>query len=83
MTQQTFNPVDFGDFRWTDDNWYSWNQSAGQLEARRARDAKATILRKAGHQVRKFSLRNQVISRGGVGSGHSHVTFVVTVFGIN
>jgi hypothetical protein len=82
MTQQMFCPVDFGSFRWTDD-WYSWDAVEGHREAMRARDAKARILRQAGHHVRKFTLRNQVITLGGVGTKCPHIEFVVTCYGLS
>jgi hypothetical protein len=81
MAQQIHSPVDYG-FKWTAD-WYDWDAAHGHREAKRYQDAHATILRRAGNQVRKFTLRNQVVSRGGVGSNHPHVTFTVTAYGIN
>ena len=82
MAQQMFNPVVFGGFEWTAD-WYVWNAVSGHLEARRARDDAARRLRRVGHRVRSFRLANQVISRGGAGSGRPHVDFVVTVYGLS
>ena len=35
MSQQMFNPVDFGSFEWTGD-WYRWDAVRGHLEAKRA-----------------------------------------------
>jgi hypothetical protein len=81
MSQVLFNPVDFGGFAWTED-WYRWDAAAGHEAARAARDARAGELRRAGHRVRCFALRHQVVSKGGVGSGRPHVEFVVTVYGI-
>ena len=34
MSQQMFNPVDFGSFEWTGD-WYRWDAVRGHLEAKR------------------------------------------------
>ncbi len=82
MSQQTFNPVDFGGFAWTGD-WYRWDAVRGHLEAKRARDDATRRLRREGHKVRSFRLANQVISRGGVGSGHPHIDFVVVIYGLN
>ena len=82
MAQQMFNPVDFGGFEWTSD-WYRWDAVAGHREAMRARDAKATILRKAGHRVRSSRGAIQVVARGGVGSGRPHIEFVVTCYGLS
>jgi len=53
------------------------------LAARRERDAEAKRLVAEGWQVRKWSEPNQLISRGGIGSGHPHIEEVVTVFGLN
>jgi hypothetical protein len=82
LRQETFNPVDFGGFEWTED-WYRWDTAAGHRDARAARDSRARELRRAGHRVRCFMLRHQVVSRGGVGSGRPHVEFVVTVYGLS
>ena len=82
MSQQMFNPVDFGGFEWTSD-WYHWDAAAGHREAKRARDDAARRLRREGRRVRSFRLANQVISRGGAGSGHPHVDFVVVVYGLS
>ena len=81
-TQQTFNPIDFG-FRFTADGWYEFNRREASRTARRKRDAVAKELAKAGHAVTKFSLPSQLVSRGGIGSGHPHIEEVVTVYGIN
>ena len=81
-SQQIFNPVDYC-FAWTADGWYTWDRPAAFIAARRARDEAAREAFKAGHQVRKFTLRDQLISRGGIGSGKPHVDFVVTCYGVN
>lgn len=79
--QLTFNPIHFG-FKWTDD-WYSWDRDAAHREARRARDVKARALKVDGKRVKKFSTRDQLVSVGGIGSGHPHIENIVTVYGIN
>ena len=82
MNQQIFNPINFG-FSWTADGWYQFDRKAATAAARRERDAAAKALKSQGRDVRKFSMANQLISRGGIGSGHPHIEEVVTVFGIN
>lgn len=86
MAQQTFNPINYG-FRWTDDGtefgWYEFDQEAAIKTARKERDALAKELKAEGRTVRKFSMGKQRITRGGIGSGHPEVDFIVPVFGVN
>jgi hypothetical protein len=79
MGQHTFNPIDYG-FSWTTDGWYEWDHKAAQAAALKDRNAEARRLQKEGKTVRKWSMPNQQISRGGVGSGHPHIVEVVTVY---
>ena len=80
--QQTFNPVRYG-FSWTDDGWYDWDSKAGHKAALQARNAEVKRLRAEGRRVRCFTLRNQLISLGGIGSGRPHIEEIVTVYGLN
>jgi len=80
-SQLSFNPVDFT-FRWTPD-WYEWDYSTAHQQARQARDAKARELRAQGHKVRSWAMANQLVSRGGIGSGKPHIDLVVTVYMID
>lgn len=82
MDQQIFNPVDFG-FAWTDDGWYAWDHKLGRELAMQARDKAAKVAQAEGKQVRKFSLPNQLVSLGGIGSGRPHIEEVVTCFWFN
>jgi hypothetical protein len=82
MIQQTFNPIDYG-FAWTDDGWYNWDAKLGRKLAMQARDAAAKRAKREGRTVTKFSMPNQLISRGGIGSGRPHIEQVVTCFGVN
>ncbi len=82
MTQATYNPIDFC-FAWTEDGWYSWDGKAAHKAALAARNAEARKLRKEGRQVFTFSLPDQLISRGGIGSGRPHIEHFVTVYGLN
>lgn len=81
MSQQTFNPLDYG-FRWTSD-WYEYDGKEAEKKARQARDAEARRLKKNGEQVKKFSLGKQLVSRGGIGSDHPHIELIVPVYGLN
>ena len=76
--QQHFNPVDYG-FQWTDD-WYEWDRDAGHAAARAARAARAKELKARGIRPRLTSIPNQLVSRGGIGSGRPHVEFVATCY---
>jgi hypothetical protein len=79
--QQFFNPVDF-EFKWTPD-WYEWDSEKAIKAALTARDARAKALRSEGRQVRCFTLAGQQITRGGIGTPHPEVDFVVPVYGLN
>lgn len=86
ITQKTFNGVDTF-FQWVqqDDGswWYTWEPKAARKAALRERNAEARRLEKAGHRVSKFSLGEQLRSRGGIGSGRPHIEFVCTTYGLN
>jgi hypothetical protein len=77
--QQTFNPADFA-FSWTPDGWYQWNRDAAHKAAMQARNAEAKRLRAKGCRVIRTSLPGQLISRGGIGSGHPHIEMFVTCY---
>jgi hypothetical protein len=81
MGQQIFNPINFG-FSWTED-WYTWDSKAGHTAAKQARNARIKELRQQGKNPRGFRLANQLISRGGIGSGQHHIQEVVTCYGVN
>ena len=85
MTSERFNPVDFH-FSWIDDGseygWYEWDSKRARTDARRARDARARELKAEGRTVKKTSEPNQLITRGGIGSGHPEISHVVTVYGL-
>lgn len=76
--QRAFNPVDYH-FRWTQD-WYEWDRAAAVTAARQARDAETKRLKALGHRVMKWSLPGQLITRGGIGSGHPQIENVVTSY---
>ena len=80
MRDEKFNPIDFG-FTWTAD-WYDWDSANGHELAKKARDERARELRRQGFKVKKSTHAKQLISRGGIGSGHPHVEFWVNVYRI-
>jgi len=79
-TQQTFNPINFG-FRWVGD-WYEFDSEAAHKAALAARNAEAKRLRAAGLSVSVWTNRGQLITRGGIGSGHPQIENIVTVYGL-
>lgn len=79
--QLIYDALDFT-FAWTDD-WYTYDRTAGEKAARKARDEKAKELRKAGKTVQCFSLPHQLRSKGGIGSGRPHIEVVSTAYGLN
>ena len=79
--QQTFCPLDYG-FEFTAD-WYEFDRKTASKKAMAERNAEAKKLRKDGWKVRCFSMPNQLVSRGGIGSGNLHIEEWVTVYGLN
>lgn len=69
-------------FGWEGD-WYRWDPKAAQKSALKARNARAKELERAGYKVSKFSLGNQLLRRGGIGSGHPDIEIVVKCYVIN
>jgi len=81
MNQQIFSPLAYG-FYWVGD-WYSFDSEVCHQHAFRARNNMAKQLRKDGGVVTLFSLKNQLVSRGGIGTPHPHIELVITVYGLN
>ena len=80
--QHVFSPIKFG-FEWTNDGWYSFDRKDATTKARKARDDKARELKTQGYAVKKFSLPNQLVSMGGIGSNHPHIEEIVNCYGLN
>lgn len=84
--QFTFSPIDYH-FQWTTESdgrgWYSWDRMAGKKAAMQARNEAMKAAKLAGRTVKAFSIPDQLVSKGGIGSGNPHVEFVVTVYGFN
>lgn len=80
-TQHMFSPISFG-FEFTND-WYSFDSKAAHRDALKARNAFAKEQKAMGRRVYNFSLPNQLITRGGIGSGHPQIEVVVSVYGCN
>ena len=81
MSQEIFSPIQFG-FEWTED-WYTFDSAAAHKQARKARDARVRELRAQGRTVRCFSMSGQLVTRGGIGSGHPQIEQIVSVYGLN
>ncbi len=79
--QYIFSPINYG-FQWTN-GWYTFNREAAQKEALKARNLFAKEEKKRGRKVVNFSLPGQLITRGGIGSGHPQIEVVVNVYGCN
>lgn len=82
MRNGTFNPMDYG-FSWTADGWYAWDRKAGHSAALKARNTEVKRLRATGFRCFKSSSAGQLITRGGIGSGHPQIEAVVTVYHFN
>jgi len=76
---QSFNPANYN-FSWTSDNWYDWDDKAAHKAAMQDRNAEAKRLKLAGQTVRKGSRSGNLITRGGIGSGHPQIEMIVTVY---
>lgn len=81
-TQKIFNPIDYC-FEFTADGWYKWDRKQASKEALKARNTLAKQLTAEGWVVSKFSLSGQLVTRGGIGSGHPQIEAVVTGYGLN
>jgi len=79
--QRTYNPLDHG-FEFSND-WYTFDRKAAHAAALKQRNREARDLRKQGYAVTCFTLGEQLVSRGGIGSGNPHIELVVSVFGLN
>lgn len=78
MAQESFSPLKYG-FKWVRD-WYSFNREHGVEMAKFERDQRARELKKQGKKVRKFTLRHQMVRRGGIGTGHPEIDLCVNVY---
>ena len=85
MQTASFNPADYC-FRWTpppegqDFGWYEWNEHLAHKEAKRERDAMERLHVDAGRKVRKGTIRNQLITRGGIGTGRFNVEATAKIY---
>lgn len=83
----TFSPLDYG-FRWTAPTdqdpmgWYEYDGKPAEQAALKARNAEAKRMQKLGYEVRKVSLGKQLMTRGGIGSGHPHIDILAPVYAL-
>lgn len=77
---KTFNPIDY-DFQWKN-GWYEFDADVAAKMARRDRDLAASKIKAAGGHVRKWATRDQLMTRGGIGTPNPEIAVVVTVYGI-
>ena len=88
MPQIIYNPADY-EFEWTSPTpekpmgWYKWDSKVAHRLALRDRNKNVKLLRENGTNPVSFSLKDQLITRGGIGSGHSEISLVVTCYGLN
>jgi len=88
MPQIIKNPADYT-FEWTSPTttdpmgWYKWDSKQAHKLALRERNQCAKSLRENGYNPRLFSLHDQLITRGGIGSSHPEISLVVTCYGLN
>lgn len=77
MGQTSFNPANY--MEWTE-NWYNFDSKEAHKRAMKARNAEAKRLKATGKQVFCGSRPGQLITRGGIGSGHPEISMIVTVY---
>ena len=88
MPQIIVSPADYC-FEWTcptvEDpmGWYKWDRTRAHKLALRDRNKLAMTLHRAGKNPVSFSLPGQLITMGGIGSGHPEISLVVRCYGIN
>jgi len=78
MNEKHFNPVDYF-FTWTED-WFEWDFVRAEQKARQDANELYFRLRRERKNPRKRTLKNQLITRGGIGSGHPQIEQIVDVF---
>ena len=76
-----WNPIDFG-FSFTLDGWYQWDSKGAHKAALKARNAEVKKLRAAGRTVRTWRCGGQLITKGGIGTGHPQIEEIVSVYGL-
>jgi hypothetical protein len=76
-SQMSFSPIRY--LVWTDD-WYTFDYEAAHRQARQDRDSKARELQAQGYKVRKWSMPNQRMSAGGIGTPHPHIELICTAY---
>ena len=81
MNQQVFNPASYT-FKWVND-WYEWDSKSAHNHALKARNAEAKRLKAQGYRVSKCTLKNQLITKGGIGSGNPEISLVVNCYLLN
>jgi hypothetical protein len=78
---QKWNPIDFG-FSFTMDGWYQWDRKGAHKAALKARNTEAKKLRAAGRNVKTWTRSGQLITKGGIGTGHPQIEEIVNVYGL-
>jgi len=76
--QESFNPINYT-FEWTD-NWYKFYRESAHRKALAARNARYRELKEQGFQVRRFTIRNQLMTKGGIGTNHPQISLIVNVY---
>jgi len=66
-------------FSWRDDGWYTWDDKKAMATARKARDARARELAKAGYKTRRSTTKG-LMSFGGIGSGRAHIELWTPIY---
>ena len=85
MIQQNYSPTDYA-FEWTKPEpgktfgWYKWDRQAGTKAALQARNAEAKRLKGLGYLVTKYTMKDQQLTLGGIGTPYPEVNFTVNVY---
>jgi hypothetical protein len=85
MRQLIFDGTDL--WRWVEETpgrfWYEFDEKEAAKVAKARRDEAARKAKADGYGVKKFSMRNQSIRRGGIGSPYPEIDAVVHCYGVN
>lgn len=76
--QKAYSPIDYT-FKWTQDNWYTFDEPVGKKQALADRRKDKKQLEAQGYKTRQFSLKS-LMSKGGIGSGKPHIEVWTTAY---
>ncbi len=79
--QRSFNPIYFL-WTWTADS-YEWDSEKAHKAALKERNRQAKQARLEGKKVKNWTLKNQIVSKGGPGTKNAHIQLYVNIYGFD